>query len=251
MRVFSVLLIILPVIGINNTSAQKSHNKATVSGTVLDANNKPIVNAIIMINGIKTQTLTNDKGKYWIRVDTSGSKIGIFTFGSGIFEQEIRGRDRIDFNFSISSDQRKVDRYTGLVLSNTKRDTSGNELVDVGYGYVKKKNLSFDVGYINGRDKKYASFHSVYDMILFEISGVSVKMNHITGERTIIIHEASNILRQVPPLIIVDGAPVENNYLDIIAPSTVESISVLKGTAASIYGSRGYGGAIIIHTRYN
>jgi TonB-dependent SusC/RagA subfamily outer membrane receptor len=68
----------------------------------------------------------------------------------------------------------------------------------------------------------------------------------ISGE-SIIIQDSKDFFGQVPALLVVDGVYV--NSISNIPPASVESISILKGTSAAIYGSRGYGGAIVIKTK--
>jgi TonB-dependent SusC/RagA subfamily outer membrane receptor len=94
---------------------------------------------------------------------------------------------------------------------------------------------------IDGTDRKYASYSSVAEMITRENSGVKY-----TGSGYI-IQDSKDFFGSVPALLVVDGVYVDN--FDGITPSTVESITVLKGSSASIYGARGYGGAIVLKTK--
>jgi TonB-dependent SusC/RagA subfamily outer membrane receptor len=211
-------------------SAQKSDKKITITGTVLDAANSPIVNSIIMIDGKNTSSVTDSKGNYKIKVKPGASTIGIFTFGNGIIEEPINGRTMINFNFREKTSQQTQDQ-------NIK---PGEEEVNVGYGNVKKKNLTSPVTKIDGTNKKYVSYHSISEMIQREIPGVK-----LIGS-SVIIQGSSNFLGDVPALIVVDGVNMDN--LPDIPPSAVESIEFLKGSAASIYGSRGAGGVLLIKT---
>jgi len=215
-------------------SAQKS-DKIVITGTVLDVGQSPILNAIVMIDGKKTEVLTDSKGTYKIRVKPDASRIGIFTFGNGIREEDIAGRDVIDFNFS-----------SGLISTDLPSDhkpdhavATDKELVNTGYSKVKKKNLTSSISKINGTNSR-RTYASIYDMIR-EIPGVQI---HSSG---VIIQDSRNLFGFIPALYILDGTPVE--AIDDIPPSTIESIEVLKGTSAAIYGSRGYGGAILITTK--
>lgn len=231
MKLKFVLLILLSVICFNNISAQKSNKKITITGTVLDASKGPIANAIIMIDGQKTNSLTDAEGKFKIKIKSGAARIGVFTFGSGIIEEEIAGRTQIDFTLNKVSGQQPTDQNIA----------PGEQGVNTGYGLVKKKNLTTDVNKIDGTNKKYASYSSIGDMIQREVSGVKVSGSEV------IIQDSKNLYGSIPALIVVDG--VYHEGLPDIAPSQVKSIEVLKGTAASIYGSRGYGGAIIIKTK--
>jgi hypothetical protein len=231
MKIKLFLLILLTALCFNTISAQKNNKKITITGTVLDVAKGPIVNAIIMIDGQKTNSLTDSKGNYKIKVKRNALKIGIFTFGNGIFEEDINGRTRINFNFGTKANQQQPDQNIA----------PGEEGIGIGYANVKKKNLTTQINKIDGTDKKYASYNSIFDMIQREVSGV-----RFNGSSAI-IQDSKDLFGDVPALIIVDGV-----YMDAIPdipPRIVKSIEVLKGTAAAIYGSRAYGGAIIIKTK--
>jgi TonB-dependent starch-binding outer membrane protein SusC len=229
MKIKLFFLIVLSFLSINSISAQ--NKKITITGTVLDAYKKPIVNAIIMIDDKKTNSVTDDKGNYKIKVKPPVTKIGVFTFCNGTAEEEISGRTQIDFNFENPSSQQPADQSIA----------PSDQAVNTGYGVVKKKNLTTDVNKIDGTNKKYASYANIADMIQREVSGC-----RLAGQ-SVVIQNSGDLFGSVPALIIVDG--VYMDALPNISPITVKSIEVLKGTAAAIYGSRGYGGAIIIKTK--
>lgn len=230
------LFMLCLIMGIANTqlSSQKNSTKITITGTALDVAKSPIVNTIIMIDNKKTSSITDSKGTYKIKVKRNASKIGIFTFGNGIIEEDINGRTLINFNFRTMASQQ-------LPKQNI---LPGEEGVNVGYNYTKRKHVTPGVTKIDGTNKKYYKYSSIYDMITREVAGVKVDGGNI------IIQESRNLWGYVPALLVVDGVYV--NSIGNIPPSSVESIVVLKGTSAAIYGSRGYGGAIIIKTKiYN
>lgn len=231
MKIKLILLILVSSLCINSITAQKSNKKVTITGTVLNASREPIVNAIVMIDDQKTNSMTDANGNYKVKVKPTALKIGIFTFGSGTFEDSIKGRTRIDFNFGTTRTQQTTDQTIA----------PGEQGVNTGYGVVKEKNLTTNVNKIDGTNKKYATYHSISEMIQREVSGVKVDGS------SVIIQGSKDFFGSVPALIVVDG--VSSYELPDILPSSVKSIEVLKGTAASIYGSRGYGGAIIIKTK--
>jgi TonB-dependent SusC/RagA subfamily outer membrane receptor len=231
MKIRLIFIILLSALCFNGINAQKSGKKITITGTVLDASRRPVANAIIMIDDKKTNSVTDPKGNYRIKVSSTASKIGIFTFGQGTAEEAIDGRNRIDFNFGSTAAQKPADQNIA----------PGDQGVSTGYGLVKKKNLTTDVNKIDGTNKKYASYSSITDMIQREVSGC-----RISGG-SVIIQESKDLFGSVPALIVVDGIYMDG--LPDIPPTSVKSIEVLKGTSAAIYGSRGYGGAIVIKTK--
>lgn len=231
MRIKLFLFLLSSFLCLNSITAQKHNTKITITGTVVDVYYSPVVNALVMIDGQKTNSVTDSKGKYKIKVNRNATKIGIVTFGNGIIEESINGRFEINFKFRTLASQQQ--QYKNIQL--------GEDAVNTGYGHVKKKNLTTDISKIDGTNKKYASYSSIYDMIQREVSGVKI------FQGTIIIQNSKDMFGYIPALLIVDGVYVDT--IGDIQPSTVESIEVLKGTSAIVYGSRGYGGAIVIKTK--
>jgi hypothetical protein len=240
MRINLIFLILFSAICHVSITAQSDNNKITITGTVLDVNKNPVVNAIVMIDGQKTRTLTNSKGKFKIRVNPDNERIGIFTFNIGMLEEIIGGRTQVNFNFPYPASQKPYERNAGILIKHKEEIPDGEQAVDVGYAVIKKKYLSMDVDFIDGTKTKYQSYPTVVDMIIREVSGVR------RYKGGIIIQESANLFGSVPPLILIDGMP---GNLGEVAPFEIKSIAVLKGNSAAIFGSRGYGGAIIIRTK--
>jgi len=228
-RVF--VSVLLALLFLSFATAQKTPNKVVITGTVLDANEKPLPNAMVMIDGVKTSSMTDSNGKFKVKVSKNAQKIGIISFSSGLLEQAIDGRPEINFSYSASS----------LSQTPVQTDSPGEQVVNTGYDYTKKKEMTSPGKQIDGTDRKYASYHSVAEMIQRETSGVKLTPNGY------VIQDSKDFFGSVPALLVVDGVYVDS--FDGITPSSVESITVLKGSSASIYGARGYGGAIVVKTK--
>ena len=231
MKTKVIFIMLLSVLSVNSIIAQKSNKKITITGTVVNADKVPIQNAIIMIDGQKTNSLTDENGHYRIKVKSEALKIGFFTFGNGTAEELINGRIQIDHTFGVSASQQAADQHVA----------TEEQGVNTGYGSVKKKNLTTDVKKIDGTNKKYANYSSIAEMLQREVSGC-----HISGS-SVILQDSQNLSGSVPAWIVVDG--VGSFELPSFSPITVKSIEVLKGTSAAIYGTNGFGGAIIIKTK--
>lgn len=227
------LLVIFSVRIADNAAAQKTSRKVLISGSVTNTELYPVANAIVMIDGQKTSVTTDLRGKYRIRVSSSASKIGMVSFAYGMIEENIIGRTRINFNFSSDDEIKAPEELKELQV--------GEESVNTGYGHTKKKYLTNSIKRLDAREKRYASYKSIEEMLEREVSGVRVM-----GE-DIVIRGSNNLYGYVPAILVVDGVPVES--FGNISPRVVESIEVLKDASASIYGTRGYGGAVLITTR--
>jgi TonB-dependent SusC/RagA subfamily outer membrane receptor len=224
-RICVLLCVFLALNSVTGLYGQKSGKKITITGFVVDASDTPVADAIIMIDGEKTGNTTNNKGYYKIKVKPENKKIGVFTSANGIIEEVLDGRENINFAFKSSIPYEKID--------------PGDEPVDIGYQKVKKKDLMVPVGEIDGTKSKFASYNSIYDIIRREVPGV-----YVNGT-TIMIRNVGSINADTEPLFVVDGVPVSS--IENIHPLDVKSISVLKGSAASIYGTRGSNGVILIN----
>jgi len=219
-------LIILAMFSFSMSSAQKSGKKIKISGHVIDGTMTPVANAIVMLDGEKTDITTDEKGMFRIKVKPGNSKIGIFTMPNGILEEALDGRKTINFKFE------------GTVPVQTAEADPLDEVVDIGYGSVKKRSMTGTVNKIDGTNPKYSSYRNIYDMIRGEVAGVQVMGNSIR------IQGIGSLTLSTEPLYVVDGMVVSS--ISDIQPSNVKSIEILKGSSASIYGSRGANGVILI-----
>jgi TonB-dependent SusC/RagA subfamily outer membrane receptor len=224
-------LFLLTILCVSNTSAQKNNKKITIAGSVVDITNQPVVNAIIMIDNQKTNSTTDAKGNYKIKVKQKAGKIGIFTFENGIYEEAINGRTHIDFILNTQVSPKEVKR----------NNTDDEEETNVGYGSIKQKNSTYQVAKIDAAYKKYATYNSIYDLIRGELVGEGVQVD---PSNKIFIEGINTLMGPTSPLIVVDGIIVSS--IDYIHPQMVKSIEVLKGASASVYGSRGSNGVILI-----
>jgi len=217
----------LVMISFNISSGQKAGKKVTITGHVVDGTQAYVANAMVMVDGKKTDIYTDAKGHYKIKVTPASTTIGILTAANGILEEPIDGRKTINFTFEGSVAPQPVAKVD-----------PGDETVDIGYGSVKKRNMTGSVSKIDGTNPKYASYRNIYDMIRGEVPGVQVSGTSIR------IQGASSLMLSTEPLFVVDGMVV--NSIADIQPYTVKSIEILKGSSAAIYGSRGANGVILI-----
>jgi len=221
------LLILISFLSSPVSFGQKKQKKIVVTGLVTDVRQKPLVGAMVLIDGRNTNITTNNNGIYKLKVRPDADSITIVTFTNGISTVAINGRTNIDFILA------------GLPLSqqNAQKKQSNDQQVNIGYGNVNQKNLSTPVTTIDARNRKYSAYKDIYE-ILRELPGVTVSGSSVR------IQGVSSINSGTQPLFVVDGMPVET--VDQISPSSVANISVLKGASTSIYGSRGANGVILI-----
>jgi TonB-dependent SusC/RagA subfamily outer membrane receptor len=221
-----ILLLSLFVISVP-LSGQKEKKKYLLSGMVTDNSGKPVPGAMILIDKQNTNIVTDSKGNYKVKVKSTAQKITVFTLPGGSLDTEINGRKIINFIMEGT-----------LARENAGGVPAGEETVNIGYGNVKSRDVTTSVGQVDGSGEKYASYANIYDMLRGTVAGVLVIGKNITiqGLGT---NNANN-----QPLLVVDGIVVGS--IDDIHPVQVKSVEVLKGASASIYGSRGANGVLLI-----
>ncbi|ADQ79158.1 TonB-dependent receptor plug [Paludibacter propionicigenes WB4] len=210
--------------------AQNSGKKYYITGQVLDANGKPIFGAKVLVDNKSTDVSTDVKGNYKVKVKPDATILSVFSLSSGLLiNEEINGRVVINFKFEDAMSQ-------SVSPQNANKE---NEEVNIGYGTIKKKNMSTKVPSYDGQKSKYAAYQNVYDMIRAELPNVQV-----VGDKIRVKGAYDTNSSQIDAMILVDG--VEISSVDGIIPRMVKSISVLTGADASIYGVRSGHGVILI-----
>jgi TonB-dependent SusC/RagA subfamily outer membrane receptor len=230
MKTIAAAILLLTVIFLPETYGQKGKKYLKVSGKVTIMNKRPVTGAIIIVDNQNTGATTDKEGNYTIKIKGDSKIIGAVSVSGEIIESAINGQSEINLS------------YPDLVfnVSRPKIDKAGEEEVNIGYGTVKKKDLLTPVGKVNGTHSRYTSYTSIYDMLRTQ-PGVLV------SGRRVIIQGISTFYGNTEPLYVLDGMTISN--IDGIPPQQVKSIDILKGPSASIYGSRGANGVIIITMR--
>ena len=230
MKTKTFLLVILSLTLSFSSFAQNSGKKYYITGQVLDVNNKPVSGAAVLIDNKSTDISTDENGMYKVKVKANAVLISIFNLSSGVVNEEIKGRTVINF---------KLDN--ALPAANAvKQENTDNEEVNIGYGSAAKKDLPSNIGTVDGKKNKYATYQNVYELIRGEVPGVDVNGTKIR------IRGLGTINGSSDPLVLINSVEVSIDSLVSIDPRMVKSISILKGSDASIYGSRGANGVILI-----
>ena len=189
----------------------------------------PVKGADFYVDSIKTPYFTNKRGIYKIKVKSDAKKILVFSRLKGTSETNIDGRTTI--NFTLSG-------YP-VLPPYLMKNVGTEETVEVGYGTMKKRDVIS--GKASSNSPRFSSYTNMYDMIRNEVPGVQVQGT------SIFLQGQSTFGGSSEPLLVVDGVIVEQ--INDVAPSDVNSIQVLKGPSAAVYGMRGANGVIFIKTK--
>jgi len=224
-RVFLSFLL-SAVLSVNALTAQKKN--LTITGYVREADSSAIKGAMIMIDKILSSVTTDEKGFYRIKVKSDAVMITVITGNNRAKSDLINGRTSIDFILGNSSD--------GQGIINI--ENPANETVDIGITNVNSRSLSSTINTLDVSGDENSTYQDIYDMIAGRVPGVDV------AGKKVRIRGVNSIVSNNDPLFVVNGIPL--NSIDHILPQDVESISILKGTSATIYVSRGVNGVIVI-----
>lgn len=208
---------------------------ADVHGTVRNATTRePIEGVTVAIRGQVRGTRTNAKGEFTIKGVETGF-ILVFSY-VGFTTAEVKIAD--------------VDKE---LFVNLEVDSKGLEnVVVVGYGSVKRKDLTGSVSQVSMEDMSKAPVRSFEEALAGRMPGVMVSSSEGQpgAPTTIVIRGNNSITQDNSPLYVIDGFPIENPDNNILNPNDIESIDVLKdASATAIYGARGANGVIIITTK--
>ena len=192
-------------------------------GKVMNFSDEPIVGALVFLDGVNTKMRTNERGYFEVTVPEGTKVVQILAKEYGLLSTEYNGSDKMNF-----------------VYLNYEADPEEVEKASIGYGNVARKDLTYSIQDLEIDDRDQAKgFNTVYDLIRARVSGVRV-----TDDNRIYIRGNTRLGTYSSPLFVVDGVIVDN--IDFVIPNEVKDIDVLKDAAASIYGSRGANGVILI-----
>lgn len=201
-----------------------------IKGVVGDGNNEPLIGATVKVKGTNIVTVTDMDGNFELEVP-SGAELVVSYIGFN------------DQTVKISGSKSK---YDVELQENT---NSLDELVVIGYGTVKKKDLTGAVAAVKGDELVNKRTTMLSNALQGSLSGVTVSRNSSapgSGASSIRVRGITTI-GESSPLVIVDGV---ESTLDYVNANDVESISVLKdAAAASIYGSKAAAGVILVTTK--
>ena len=207
-----------------------------IKGHVKDASGEPVMGATITVNG-KAVGITDMDGNF--SVDAAPGTNLTFTY-LGMTPQTVKASK--EMSITLQDDSKSL-----------------NEVVVIGYGAVKKSDLTGSVTAIKPDSKNKGVVVNAQDMLTGKVAGVNITSNDGTpgGGAKIRVRGGSSLNASNDPLIVIDGLAMDNdgvkglsNLLSVVNPQDIESFSVLKdASATAIYGSRGSNGVIIITTK--
>jgi TonB-linked SusC/RagA family outer membrane protein len=240
------------IVLVASDASVKTAGKKRITGVVTDAAGDPIIGATIRVENTNHGTISNVNGQFEMGVPADGNLIVSFI---GYTTKKIPITKSFVYNIILAEDAKELE-----------------EVVVVGYGTLRKSDLTGSVSQLKADKTEEKAYGSVEQMLQGTISGVQITQNTgaLGGGITFSIRGVNSVNGDNQPLVVVDGYPVEsgysqigigaegdavnsesaNNTLGSLNPNDIASIEILKdASATAIYGSRGANGVVLITTK--
>lgn len=214
----------------NEASNQTDNNKKKVTGTVVDVNGLPIIGANIVEKGTTNGIITDMDGNF--QLETAGNATLQISY-IGYVAQSIPVGKQTNLTITLKEDFQNID-----------------EVVVVGYGSVKKSDLTGSISSISAKDFNKGISRSPDQLLAGKVPGLMV--NRSSGDPnssvTMQLRGPSSLTASTAPFYVIDGIPGAS--INLVSPDDIESMNVLKdASATAIYGSRAANGVIMVTTR--
>ncbi len=219
-----LVLVMLSLHGLAQTTT-------TVKGRLLDNSGKPLPGATVQVKGTTTGVTTDNNGDYSITVPANATLV----FSAvGYAQQEVKVNNKSSINLSLASENKSLD-----------------EVVVVGYGTQKKRDVTGSVTSVGEKALRSVPSANIQNALQGKAAGLEIQNTGTApgANMQIRIRGTRSINGSNSPLIILDGIPYDGSLNDI-NPADVASVDVLKdASATAIYGSRGANGVVLVTTR--
>ncbi len=234
--------VLLPLLALLlSFSLSAAAQNKTITGNVTDADDgEPLIGATVSLPGGTAGAVTDFDGNFKMSVPQNARQLTISYVGYVSQTVAISGSN---LSVKMKADQKSL-----------------NEVVVIGYGTARRSDLTGSVSTVQAKDFNKGVVSSPEQLINGKVSGVQIMSNSgsATAGSTIRIRGGASLNASNDPLIVLDGVPLENggisgnssNFLSMINPNDIESMTVLKdASSTAIYGSRASNGVIIITTK--
>lgn len=223
-RSYKLLLTLLVLLMSTNAFAQR----LTATGKVTDAAGLEVIGASVLEKGTANGVVTNLDGEFSLSVGQNATLVISF-----IGYKTIEVKATTNMNITLQEDNELLD-----------------EVVVIGYGSVKRKDVTTAVSTVSTKDLDQRPIVSAAQALQGKAAGVSVMQpsGEPGGGMSIRVRGTTSFNGSNDPLYVVDGVPVDN--INFLSPNDIESLSILKdASSAAIYGSRAANGVVLITTK--
>ena len=207
-------------------------NSKPITGKVVDEKNAPMPGVMVSVKGTNLTTVTNENGSFNISVNTTSNVIVFRMIGS--VTKEITVGNQTNINVTMLEDSKTL-----------------NDIVIIGYGTANKKDLTGAITSIKSEEFNQGVLVSPAQLLQGKVAGLNVTKSGDPNSKPSTILRGPSTLREgaaQEPFYVIDGVPGAS--IDLLAPSDIETIDVLKdASSTAIYGSRAANGVIMVTTK--
>ena len=224
LKTFRIALIAIFMFIVGSASAQ------TVKGTVKDATGEAVIGATVQEKGTKGGAVTDLDGNFSINLTGNGQLTISYV---GMKTQTVDAKGKSEINVVLEDEAASL-----------------NEVVVIGYGSVRKKDLTGSVATVQGQDLVKVPVANVTEALTGKMAGVNITTTDGSPDAEILVRVrgGGSITGDNSPLIVIDG--FQGGSLSDLSPNDIEDITVLKdASSTAIYGSEGANGVILITTK--
>ena len=203
----------------------------TVNGKITNDRGEPLAGATVAETGTNVATTTDVQGAFTITVTDGNARLIITYAGYQTLEVPLNNQSTLTISMVPASEMEGV--------------------VVIGYGTVKKKDVTGSVAGINQKDIRSRPVTNALQAMQGKVAGVDISSNERPGQvGSINIRGVRSLRASNSPLFVVDGIPLSSGGIDYLNPNDIEAIDVLKdASATAIFGSRGANGVVIVTTK--
>lgn len=210
-------------------TASAFSQELTISGTVLDSAGEPVIGANVVQQGTTNGAVTDLNGKFSLNVP-KGSILLVSYIGY------------TDQNVTVSGNQ-------PIIITLKDNTELLDEVVVIGYGTMKKSDLTGAVGSVGSKDIRNSPASNIGQALQGKVAGLQIVNSGKPGDNVTIRVRGVGSINDSNPLVVIDGVPTDLG-LNAINMADVDRVDVLKdASATAIYGSRGANGVVMITTR--
>jgi TonB-linked SusC/RagA family outer membrane protein len=209
-----------------------AQNNFPVTGKITDNTGAPLQGVTVQVKGTQIATSTNKDGVFSINAPSGVSVLVFSSVGFTSKEMPIDNKGEVNVTLAAS-------------------DNTMDQVVVIGYGAVKKRDVTGAVAGINEKDIKSRPVNDALQAMQGKVAGVDISSTERPGTvATVNVRGVRSLTASNSPLYVVDGIPLMTGGIEYINPNDIESIDVLKdASATAIYGSRGANGVVIVTTK--
>lgn len=228
----AMLIVLFALSATSLLAAPPRQNAIKVTGQVVDEVDAPMAGVVVLVKGASTNggTVTNNKGSFELTAPADA----VLSFSSlGYTDQDVQVTTG-PMSIKMAPSAQALD-----------------EVVVVGYGTQKKKDLTGGLAVVSETTLNMVSSSNLMDRLVGQVAGLSITTSNAApgSNQTLMIRGENSLKANNDPLIVMDGIPYSGSLSDL-DPNIIESMSVLKdASSVAIYGSRGSNGVILIQTK--